>query len=209
MSDDAPFLKRAYSLKTPADSEALYRDWAHTYETGFVADSGYALHLEVARQFALIGGFGPVLDVGAGTGLCGQALRARGIEPVDGTDISPEMLAVAEEKSVYRSLFSANILEPVIPPNGLYQGAVSSGTFTTGHVGPEGFDKLLTLVLPRAWVVVPVNAQHFGAAGFAAKLDTLVTHISDLSLKEVAIYAPNVHGQHAQDRAMLVSFRKT
>lgn len=207
MADD-PDLDRAYALQTPADSVRLYRDWADTYDSDFAAANHYILHAEVARHYAVMGGFGPVLDVGAGTGLCGAALRAHGIGPVDGTDISPEMLGAAGQKDVYRHLFQGNILDGLDAPGAPYQGAVSSGTFTNGHVGPDGIDAVLALVRPRGWVVLSVNAQHYATAGFAAKLAVLEPHIDDLSETEVPIYGPDAQGPHARDRAILVAFRK-
>lgn len=203
-----PDLDSAYALKTPEDSRKLYAAWAETYDTDFAAQSGYILHEQVARHFALMGGFGPVLDVGAGTGLCGTALRARGIEPVDGTDISAEMLAVAGRKDTYRDLFTGDILAglDVVPDS--YQGAVSAGTFTTGHVGPDGIDELLRVVRPRGWIVLSVNARHYAAAGFAAKMAELEEAIADFSAIETDIYAPDATGPHAKDTALLLAFRK-
>lgn len=207
MSDD-PSLQSAYALKTPDDSVRLYRQWAQTYDSDFVSDSGYVLHQEVAAQFARLGGFGPVLDVGAGTGQCGIALRARGIEPVDATDISPEMLQVAGEKGAYRGLFAANLLQGLPVPEAPYQGLVSSGTFTHGHVGPDGLDPLLPVLRAGAWVVISVNAAHFAAAEFDAKLAVLEPYITDLALTDVPIYGPGAKGDHARDQARLISFRK-
>lgn len=206
MSDD-PSLSRAYALQTPDDSVTLYRDWADTYDTDFAQNSDYILHEQVARHFTLIGGFGPILDVGAGTGLCGEALAARGNTPIDGTDISPEMLEVAASKDVYRDLFAANLLEGLPVPARPYQGAVSSGTFTHGHIGPEGLDPIMSVLRPRAWVVISVNAAHYAATGFEDRMQGLAAKISDLTLTEVPIYGPAATGAHARDRAMLVAFR--
>ncbi|MFL4469172.1 class I SAM-dependent methyltransferase [Tateyamaria armeniaca] len=207
MSDD-PDLERAYALQTPEDSVALYAAWADSYDHGFAIANGYVLHLEVARHYALMGGFGPVLDVGAGTGLCGAAIADRGIRPVDGTDISPEMLEQARAKGEYRHLFTANILEGIPLRDGLYQGAVSSGTFTSGHVGAEGIDAVLSAVRPGGWIVLSVNTQHYVTAGFAAKMADLAPRIDALSETEVAIYADHATGPHARDTALLLAFRK-
>mmetsp|Transcript_24080 Transcript_24080/g.44528 ORF Transcript_24080/g.44528 Transcript_24080/m.44528 type:complete len:211 (+) Transcript_24080:9055-9687(+) len=205
---DEPDLKSAYALETPDDSRRLYAAWATTYDRGFAEQSGYILPEHVARHFAVMGGFGPVLDVGAGTGLCGATLRARGIEPVDGTDISDEMLAVAAQKDCYRTLFTGDILAGLDVAEGSYQGAVSAGTFTHGHVGPEGIDAMLHAVRPQGWIVFSVNTKHYEAAGFSAKIAALEPEISDLSTTEVAIYATGALGEHAQDTALLIAFRK-
>ncbi|MEM8655281.1 MAG: methyltransferase domain-containing protein [Pseudomonadota bacterium] len=203
-----PSLDAAYALETPEDSVQLYATWADTYDSDFARNSDYILHEQVARHFVNIGGFGPVLDVGAGTGLCGAALRARGIEVVDGTDISADMLQVAATKEIYRATRVENIFDGLATPDGLYQGAVSSGTFTNGHVGPEGIDHMLAAVKPRGWIVVSVNARHYVATGFEAKLALLEPDISDLSTTEVVIYGPNASGDHAKDTALLLAFRR-
>ena len=51
-----------------------------------------------------------VLDLGCGTGLIGQQLGKQ-IEFIDGVDLSQGMLNKAREKSLYRNLFNANIIE--------------------------------------------------------------------------------------------------
>ncbi|MEL7131552.1 MAG: class I SAM-dependent methyltransferase [Pseudomonadota bacterium] len=203
-----PSLDAAYALETPADSVQLYAAWASSYDSDFAHRSDYILHEQVARHFVTIGGFGPVLDVGAGTGLCGAALHARGIEGIDGTDISAEMLKVAAAKKVYRSTRVENIFDGLATPEGLYQGAVSSGTFTNGHVGPEGLDHVLKVVRSRGWIVISVNARHYKAAGFEDKMAVLEPHITDLTTSEVAIYGPDATGEHAADTACLLAFRR-
>lgn len=67
----------AYSLHTPADSIRLYAEWASTYDSGFVAATGYVLYQQVVRvllqQQSEI--HGAVLDIGCGTGVVGVELR--------------------------------------------------------------------------------------------------------------------------------------
>lgn len=203
-----PSLENAYALETPEDSVQLYSAWADSYDSDFAQVSDYILHEQVARHFVNIGGFGPVLDVGAGTGLCGAALRTRGIGQIDGTDISAKMLEVAAAKDIYRTTRVENIFDGLAAPDGLYQGAVSSGTFTNGHVGPEGLDHVIAAVRPKGWIVISVNAEHYNATGFIDKMALLEPDISDLSTTEVAIYGPNATGSHADDTALLLAFRR-
>ncbi|WP_339768620.1 class I SAM-dependent methyltransferase [uncultured Pseudosulfitobacter sp.] len=207
MSDD-PDLNAAYALQTPADSQRLYARWAKTYDTTFASASGYILHMQVASLFTEHGGTGPVLDVGAGTGLCGVALAAQGIAPVDGTDISPEMLEVADAKDVYRKLFTGDILQGLDVPDGTYAGVTSSGTFTTGHVGPDALDEVMRVVHPGGRITLSINAQHFAAQGFAAKFALLEPDIQDLTLTDVPIYSPETTGDHARDIARVASWIK-
>ena len=141
MTTKKPDLEGAYSLKTTEDSVRLYREWAETYDADFVEATHYASPGHVARLFAEAGGQGPILDVGAGTGIVAEELAKLGRGPVDATDISPEMLEVAGRKGLYRDLFTSDITDRIDRPDDSYAGVVCAGTFTLGHVGPEGLTR--------------------------------------------------------------------
>ncbi len=204
-----PSLSNAYALTSDADLRALYADWADTYEAGFGAVMGYQLPREVTLTFVGAGGCGPVLDFGAGTGLVADELAAKGVGPIDGVDLSAEMLDVARQKGIYRDLFAENILAPGHQlPAGRYDGIVSAGTFTHGHVGAEGLRPLLGFANPGALIVLSVNAKHFELAGFAAEIAALDTEISDFALRDVRIYDDRAAEEHRKDLAKLMVFRR-
>jgi predicted TPR repeat methyltransferase len=208
MSAKSPDLHAAYALKTPDDSRRLYADWAKSYDSDFVAGSDYQLHQHAARAFVAAGGSGPVLDVGAGTGACGLALAEQGAGPIDATDISAEMLEQARAKGVYRHLFEADLTEGPPTRDHTYNGIVSSGTFTTGHVGPDAIDNLLPIARSGAVFSLSVNRLHYESAGFAGKFRALEGQITAPDLIEVAIYGPAATGPNKDDRAFLAVFRK-
>ena len=203
-----PDLDGAYDLKTPEDSLRLYRDWAETYDETFAKEHAYIMHQHVARAYVNAGGFQSVLDVGAGTGLCGQALRERGLDHIDATDISPDMLAVAKAKGIYHTLFESNILAGLDIEAGIYAGITSSGTFTRGHVGPEAIDELIRLVRSGGWIVISINSEHFSSHGFEAKFASLGDIITDLEFRKLPIYAAEGSGDHAKDTGLVTLFRK-
>ncbi|MEM1301344.1 MAG: class I SAM-dependent methyltransferase, partial [Pseudomonadota bacterium] len=151
MADD-PDLDSAYALNSPQAVQQLYAGWADTYDTDFAVEHGYQLHDHVASAYVDAQGTGPVLDVGAGTGLVAQALAARGLKAIDGTDISPEMLQIAGSKGVYSALFQSDILAGLPIADDHYAGAVSAGTFTLGHVGPEALSEVLRVTRPGGTV---------------------------------------------------------
>ena len=91
-----PDLEGAYALHSLEDTLKLYADWAETYDTDFAADMDFAAPQEAAEAFKLAGGGGPVLAFGCGTGLLGEPLSTLGIGPIDGADLSKEMLTVAQ-----------------------------------------------------------------------------------------------------------------
>ncbi|MBS0126067.1 class I SAM-dependent DNA methyltransferase [Thetidibacter halocola] len=208
MTGKKPGLDAAYGLEGADANRRLYADWAETYDRSFAQDMAYCLPQAVAQTFHAEGGVGPVLDLGAGTGLCGQALAALGVGPVDGTDLSAEMLAVARDKGVYCALFEGDLLARLPVADGAYTGAVSSGTFTHGHVGPEALDEVLRILAPGGLAVLSVNAEHWEARGFARRFDALSERIEGLKMAEMPIYGEGATGPHAQDRALIVVFRR-
>ena len=205
MQDD-PDLNSAYALETADDAKRLYADWAETYDEGFCDAQGYLLHRHVVRAFVEADGQGPVLDVGAGTGLVGESLAAAGVGPIHALDLSDEMLAVAGRKGIYRELIVADVTQPL----GLdgYDGIVSAGTFTLGHVGPEGLGSLLSVAHPGCLFVISVNAKHFQSAGFEAFLAEIESDIADLRFGDVRIYKDKADAAHRDDLARLLVFRK-
>lgn len=209
MPDEKPSLDAAYALKTPEDNRRLYADWADTYDSGFAADMDYRLPQMVALVLAeVFGGPGPILDVGAGTGLVAAHFPLRSVFEMDALDISSEMLAVADAKGFYRNTIAADVTEPLDMPDGAYGGVVSSGTFTHGHVGPDALDELLRVARPGAIFVLSINAEHFEARGFAAKFDALAGQITGLEHRIVDIYGAAADDAHRNDKAHIAVFSK-
>lgn len=201
-------LDDAYALKSPKDSVQLYAGWAETYDVDFAKAHDYLLPAIVARAYVDAGANGPVLDVGAGTGLCGQHLSTLGISPIDATDISQEMLDVAATKPIYRDLFVGDLTQRLPIQDNAYAGIVSSGTFTNGHVGPDAIDELLRITFRGGLLVLSINLVHFQAQGFEAKLEALNSQISDLRLPLVRFYGENATGAHKDDTGYIAHFRK-
>ena len=173
-------LDDAYAVDGPEANRELYAAWAPTYESGFIAESRYIYHQQVAATFS--DGFsdaGPVLDAGCGTGIVGAELRRLGVTVIDGIDISPEMLAEARSKSVdgaavYRELVEADLTGPIDLPDDTYGGIVSAGAFTHGHLGPESLSELLRVARGGAHCAIGINSAHFSEFGFGDWLDRRV-----------------------------------
>jgi SAM-dependent methyltransferase len=136
-----------------------------------------------------------------------EALAAQGVAPVDGVDLSPEMLARAAAKGVYRHLIEADVTRPLALPAGPYAGIVSAGTFTQGHVGPEAIPVLLAAARPGALFTLSVHERVWSALGFPAAFAALGPAIAGFEARPVAVYTGDA-GSHAADRAHLVRFRK-
>ena len=115
-----------------------------------------------------------VLDVGCGTGLAGQGLAGHGFRCIDGLDVSPEMMAVAARRGVYRDFIAADLNLPLALADASYGGASCSGTFTHGHVAAHCLDKLFRVLQPGAPFAFTVKLEVWEPLGFKDKLAALV-----------------------------------
>lgn len=202
-------LKDAYALQTPSDSVELYARWSDTYDQGFAREMDYQLPRNVAAIFLeLWDGSAAVLDVGAGTGLLVENFGDAFSGEIDALDISPEMLKVADKKSIYRRTIVGDLTKSIPLPNSTYNAIVSSGTFTHGHVGPEGLDELIRIAKSGALFVLSVNAEFYVSAGFQKKFMSIDEIIKSFEIKQVRNYGDNATGQHRLDTGYVAVFWK-
>jgi len=142
------FLDKADDLDSIAKVRDFYGDWSETYDDNIVGDNGYVTPQRCAEALARRAApEDPVLDIGCGTGLSGMALKAAGFGAIDGFDLSPDMLAKAGEKGVYRDLKVADITQPL--PYGAESCAAlnACGVFGQQHAPPQKIADLLMLLM--------------------------------------------------------------
>jgi len=157
-------LRRAYAVKNADDIRNLYRDWAATYDEDLTGkDLQYVAPREAVNVFVrhFEERSAQILDVGCGTGLSGQALVDAGFDQIDGIDLSPDMLEQARAKGAYGNLFEADLTAGLKFADDTYDAAISVGTFTHGHVGPDGLDEVIRVVKPGGIVCVTINEGVF------------------------------------------------
>lgn len=202
-------LQGAYDLKSAQDNIDYYREFAPVYDRQFANALGYTYPQAVASDFIAHANSNttPILDVGCGTGLVAEALGSIG--PIDGVDISADMIAVAQQKQVYRHLFQQDLTLGTGPVASDYAAVLSAGTFTHGHLGPEVVELLLTLGSERCLYCLGINAVHYENAGFPKLFTNLKRTGAIVEFKRN--YHPIFSGggtDHAQDKAIVVVFRK-
>ena len=202
-----PSLQNAYDLKSPDDNVELYSAWAETYDNDFIEDMQYKLHFSVAEEFVLNGGNGLILDVGAGTGALAQALLQRAKFSIEATDISKEMLKVANSKRIYQRSFLSDLTKKIPVDNSSYDGVVSSGTFTHGHVGPSALDELVRVTKAGGLVTISVNEKHWIALDFESEIDRLNKYIRNYTLKKISIYGEQSTHDHKDDKAIILTIK--
>lgn len=84
-----------------------YGEWVATYEQTVQDQMDLAL-LERLATVAWTRA-GAAADLGCGTGRTGAWLRNAGVAEIDGVDITPQMLALARDRGVYRRLLEADV----------------------------------------------------------------------------------------------------
>lgn len=96
------------SLGDSAGVRDYYNDWTRSYERDVTRWGYQAPAAAVELLSSRVGKDAQILDAGCGTGLVGQALRAKGYHDVVGVDISPDSLDLAAETYCYRALAEAD-----------------------------------------------------------------------------------------------------
>ncbi len=198
-------LNDAYSLKTPEDNKKLYAKWAATYESDFVDKQGYKHPQVIAEIFHNnLPEIKKVIDIGTGTGLVGKYLKELRPEIlIDGIDISPEMLAEAAKKGVYRNLIEQDLNLPVANSDAPYDALVTIGTFTHGHLGIEVLDNLIPLVKKGGYFVVAVNEKYFHEHSFLDKI--LTKKMNLMHMDKVHVY--DASSEHHQSMNVIMIFK--
>jgi len=203
-------LENAYQLSTPSDNKSYYRDFAPTYDTDFAQQLGWHYPQAIADAYhrAATPPDLPIADIGCGTGYVAAKLGLPA-DQIDGIDISPEMLAIARTKSLYRALHELDLTGPLDALSGQYGAVLSAGTFTHGHLGPGPLANLLHIARPGALFIIGVNQEHFTQRQFAETLDALQNagKISPYRTDVTRMYSNPGHA-HSEDRALILHYRK-
>jgi SAM-dependent methyltransferase len=161
--DFSTFDRRGYRT---VDARSGYGEWAPSYEDTVQDAMDIALLERLSLDWR-----GPVADLGCGTGRTGAWLREHGAREIDGVDLTPEMLAQARERGVYRRLVEADV-----GATGLATGAYA--LVTTSLVDEHLADlrplyaEAFRLVRPGgAYVLVGFHPQFIMASGMPTHFD--------------------------------------
>ena len=170
-------LARAYALRGNDLDETLklYADWAETYDQTMLVGLAYRSPQRIATLAAVTESRRDVrvLDVGCGTGLLANSLRANGFDRVDGLDYSAPMLSVAQREGRIDKAFLRNLNEKLEIGAECYDILASTGTFTHGHVGAGCLPELLALLVPGGYLICTVHRDVWDEGGFCTGLQAL------------------------------------
>lgn len=145
------------------DQSALiqnYNQWASQYEADIssvwdavptAAAAMLALHVKDKQSL--------IVDIGAGTGLAGQALHKLGFNRIIGMDISASMLEIAASKSIYHSLHCCTIDSLTLSTNERPDAMIATGVFADKHASAADLVHLGTLFRTQGIIVFTVRAS--------------------------------------------------
>jgi predicted TPR repeat methyltransferase len=172
----ADFVDEAYHLEDTEQMAEFYRKWARDYDRQMLDLRGYTSPATIAAMLAreLPQKDAAVLDIGCGTGLTCRLLAEQGYDRLDGLDLSQDMLNVANERGIYRKLLQADVNQPLSLETASYDGVISSGTFTHGHVGPEPLAEIFRVLKPGGVLACTVHQDLWQTRGFEDRFNALV-----------------------------------
>lgn len=170
------FVREAYGLEDDAGRIDFYRKWAQDYDRQMLDELGYVSPTLIARLLSeyLPDTTASVFDIGCGTGLTCALLSQKGYTRLDGIDLSPEMVAVAGERHIYRELLVGDVNLELDRDDASYDAVISSGTFTHGHVGAGPLDEIFRILKPDGILACTVHLDLWESMGFRSKFDALV-----------------------------------
>ena len=122
-----------------------------------------------------------VLDLGAGNGMVGEALREHGFEDITGVDITPEAGdAVARDRpGVYADYHVCDLLDPPPELAGASFGATTSvAALGFGDIPPEVFSAAFDLVQDGGWVAFTIK-EDFLDGGDDSGFEGLISGLLD------------------------------
>jgi len=179
-------LSRVYSKK--GDKQALYDDWAESYEQDLISDLGYVAHDEACRRLqALVPDKNArILDAGCGTGLVGRQLQQAGYTDIHGSDYSLKMLDQARASGAYRSLTQHDLTRPMMPET-LYDAAIVVGVFSFDQPSANHLVNITSALNRDAVALVTVNGKAWREIDWPSRLDNFEQKYPAARLLEVQI----------------------
>lgn len=201
-------LDAVYTEGAVTDAAELYDNWAEEYEADLRA-VGYAAAGRCASALASADPMlsSPILDLGCGTGLSGEALQGVGFKEIDGYDFSEGMLALARKKDCYRELFRVDLAQPDSIPDRGYRDAVLAGVLHHTHAPPETLAQTLARLPQEGCIVFSLNDETLRFPEYTDYISHLVESGQVAVVSEE--YGPHLPGRDVGARVyVLRKFRK-
>jgi SAM-dependent methyltransferase len=184
MPDFSDFDRRGYRT---VDVRTGYGEWVPTYEDTVQDEMDIALLDELTEP--AWEKVGRVADLGCGTGRTAAWLTRHGVGPIDGVDLTPEMLDVARGRGLHERLVEADVADTGLEA-GAYDLVIASLVDEHLSALEPLYAEARRLVRPGGHLVVVAFHPHFimatgmpthftGASGEPVAIETHVHLTSD------------------------------
>ena len=152
-------------------SRDLYAKWSETFHCK-VSSNGFVTPQRCAKALAqFVSDLNvPILDYGCLTELAGEAVRAECPTILHGYNISKEMLALADDKSIYSVLNSFDPDEGLEISAGIFHAISAIRVISLGPAPPSTFYLIFNLLTPDGQLVFSFNYRALEGPAFAAKV---------------------------------------
>ncbi len=176
-NQNTKFLAEAYGLDDEKSTLSFYAKWAADYDQQMIDQLGYLSPTLIAGKMIQHQDNlnSKILDIGCGTGLTAAGLAEHGFKDLYGIDLSAEMVNVAASRGIYSSLKVGDVNLPLDYDDHYFDGVISSGTFTHGHVGPEPLTEISRILKPGGILACTVHGALWEERGFKQKFEKLVS----------------------------------
>lgn len=194
--------KGLWATRSVDDTLQIYADWAEKYDADVLTE-GYATPHRIAHALTqFCDGDALILDFGCGTGLAGQALQHAGFHHVDGIDISPEMLAIAKDRHIYREVWQGKPGEITDVMPGIYTVIVAAGVISLGAAPAETLTLCLDHLDPGGLLAVSFNDPTLDDGSYDAVLNKeIADNRCEVLFRE---YGPHLPGKEMGSDVMVL-----
>ncbi|XP_071823767.1 methyltransferase-like protein 27 [Apostichopus japonicus] len=176
----------------------LYDDWATSFEKDNVKLNYRGPH-EMSSVLAEFGNSKDVsvLDVGSGTGLLGEALKALGFTNVSALDISQKSLDFSEKKGIYKKLFCVDVGTDGMPFNdNEFDVLACCGGIVPNHISPVAIEEwtrivkqggIIVLSIRRCYIEIMQGQEELYSKKLAEKCDEVLEDLKNTKKVEVTL----------------------
>ena len=167
MTEEQNLVQWVYASKDEQELGERYDQWAASYEKDMHEDFGwYGPPEAVAAAAKFVPKNARILDAGAGTGLVGQLLNARGHNHLVAMDLSEGMLEQARNKNVYGEYHQMVMGETLDFPTDSFDAALSVGVLTVGHAPASSLRELVRVVRSGGHIIYTLRPDLYEDGGF-------------------------------------------
>ncbi len=162
---------------SPSELMAVYDRWSNQYDTDLQRMHGYRVPKVAADSLArYVPREATILDLGAGTGLVGEALYELGYRNLYALDGSAGMLEQARQKGVYRDAL-LHMIGVDSPPRIPFNAVIAAGLFGPTHVLAKMLGEVVSWLEGKGGhLVFTLRADEYdGDSDFAAAMDELTS----------------------------------